>query len=133
MMSNQEIIIIGDINITPLVKAQKTLSEGLAKVHNDKLYRDGVIQRFEYSFELAWKTLKRILKYKGLETNSPRDTFRESARIGLIDDPLAWFQFLDNRNETMLIYHEAIAEKIYAIIPAFNEELQIFIKQIISL
>lgn len=131
-MDHQEIIIVGEINITPLVKAQKTLAKGLVEAHETKsrLTRDGVIQRFEYSFELAWKTLKRILKYKGIEANSPRDVFREAARVNLIDDPMMWFQFLDNRNNLTCVYNENIADNIYGTIPMFDTELQKLIEQI---
>ena len=132
-MVDKKVIILQEIDITPLIKAQHTLAEGLKKVHHDTLYRDGVIQRFEYSFELAWKTLKRILYHKGITVNNPRDTFREAAINGLIDDTNLWFSFLESRNETTHTYNEVIAERIYAEIPSFNTELQKLINHIVAL
>ncbi len=44
----------------------------------------GAIQAFAFSYELAWKTMKRILHTKGIDARSPRDCFREAASIGMI-------------------------------------------------
>ena len=64
----EEIIVLENINITPLIKAVKQFKKGLTQV-KDQLDRDGAIQRFEFTFELIWKTLKRILDFKGINVN----------------------------------------------------------------
>ena len=59
--------------------------------------RDGVIQRFEFTFELSWKMLKRYLEEFGLEKVdglNNRDLFRVGFEQGLLDDPEAWFHYL---------------------------------------
>jgi nucleotidyltransferase substrate binding protein (TIGR01987 family) len=55
--------------------------------------------------------MKLILKYKSMLINNPRDTIRETAKEGLIEDPKAWFGFLESRNLTSHVYNEKVAEK----------------------
>jgi nucleotidyltransferase substrate binding protein (TIGR01987 family) len=124
--------ILNEIIITPILKASLSLDKVL-KEKKDEYIRDAAIQRFEYSFELAWKTMKRILKHKGYEVGGSKDVFRLSAKEGLIDDPITWFGFLEMRNETVHSYDEAKAEKIYENIPHFSKELDKFIKTIKAL
>jgi len=76
---------------------------------------DGVIQRFEFTYELAWKVLKDYLEFKGIpETRSPRDTFKEGFRAGIIQDGDAWIDMLQDRNLTAHTYNEKTAKEIYA-------------------
>ena len=117
-----EYIILENLNIAPLLQAAATFSEALDEV-DSTLTRDGAIQRFEYTFELSWKTLKKVLKYRGLETNSPREVIRVSAAEGLIDEPTAWLTFLDHRNNTCHTYNSDLADKIYSDMPYFKAEL----------
>ena len=128
----EDIIILGELIITPLLKARDSLKIALDAPKTD-LNRDASIQRFEFTMELAWKTMKRILKYKSILINSPRDTIRESAKEGLIDDPKAWFTFLESRNMTSHVYDEKVAERIYSSLPAFKIELDAFIDRILKL
>ena len=81
----KETIILGEIGITSLIKAQEQLKKGLASASSD-LERDGVIQRFEFTYELVWKIVKKILAHQGINVNSPRETFREAAKLKLIDN-----------------------------------------------
>jgi nucleotidyltransferase substrate binding protein (TIGR01987 family) len=109
--------------LDPLLKAAKVFSEGFASASSE-LERDGVIQRFEFTYELAWKTLKRVLALKGIEANNPRDVFREAARQKLLDDPVVWFDFLEKRNLTVHTYNRVSAEEIYESLPAFEREIK---------
>lgn len=127
-----EVIILNDLIITPLLKARDSLGVALAAPKTD-LNRDASIQRFEFTIELAWKTMRRILKYKGIQINNPRDTIREAAKEGLIQDPKAWFFFLENRNLTSHVYNEEVAEKIYNTLPGFKVALDSFIDSILTL
>lgn len=126
---DDEVIILGELNITPLLRAQKTFEEALKTAHSD-LERDGAIQRFEYTYELAWKTLKRILHFKGIDVNNPRDIFREAARQKLIDDPKIWFTFIKQRNLTSHTYNQDCAEEIFDNLPKFEKELAKIIETI---
>lgn len=75
--------------------------------------RDGVIQRFEFTYELAWKTIKAYLEYVGIvEVNSPRSVIREGYAQKLIDNEENWILMLDDRNLTVHMYKEEIIEEI---------------------
>ena len=128
----ENFIILDDINVTPLLKAHDTFKHGL-KIAHSQLERDGVIQRFEYTLELSWKLLRKILKFKGIEVNSPRDTFRESAAIGLIQDPEVWFDFLQKRNLTSHTYNQEISDEIYLILQMANDKFEELIETVCAL
>ena len=80
----------------------------------DALYRDGLIQRFEFTFELAWKSLKEYLEDQGLMMNiaSPRGVLKEAFAAGVIHDEAAWNAALKARNMTSHVYDEATADEI---------------------
>jgi nucleotidyltransferase substrate binding protein (TIGR01987 family) len=117
------------INIAPLLKAYRTFDTYRLHII-DEQDRAGAIQAFEFSFELAWKTIKRVLEKKGLQVRSPRDAFREAANNGLIQEPKVWFLFIDKRNLTAHTYQEATAEEIVKIFESFSQELKLLIENI---
>ena len=128
----KDIIILNDLVITPLIKAKQALDIALSAPKTD-LNRDASIQRFEFTFELTWKTLKRILQKKGIRIHNPRDVLREAAKEGFIEDPQIWFDFLENRNNTLHVYNEKTAETIYQALPAFKNALEALIEKILPL
>ena len=77
------------------------------------ILRDSVIQRFEYTYEIAWKMMKRWLEanLSASEVDGivRRELFRIAAQQQLIQDPLEWFQYHQARNMTSHIYDEATA------------------------
>lgn len=95
-------------------KALDRLKEGIKKYeYSNDLLRDGLIQRFEFTFELAWETLKAIFEDEGLiGLNSPKTVLREAFSAGLIADEELWLSMLKDRNSTAHIYSEEIAKKI---------------------
>lgn len=121
--------IIDGIDIEPLLLANRSFSDAMGQVVND-LTRDGAIQRFEYTFELAWKTMKRLLRAKGSEVNHPRDVFREAAAEGYIADPSPWFSFLEKRNKSTHIYKREVADEVFSVLPGFSTEMADFLKRI---
>ena len=64
------------------------------------LEKEGVIQRFEYTFELAWKTVKDFLLYQGvvLDQTTPRSVIKQAFSDGVIKEGQIWIDMLDNRN-----------------------------------
>ena len=78
------------------------------------LEREGVIHRFEYTFELAWNTLKDRLEYDGvvLDTVAPRHVIRAAFRARLIDDGDAWIDMLTDRNLMAHTYDAARFEAV---------------------
>lgn len=101
------------LDLKPLKLAINSLEDILRQPINEYV-RDGVIQRFEYTFELCWKFLQRALKESGVETGSPTQVIRAAAREGLLDDIEAWLSFLKSRNLTVHTYNKDVAEEVYA-------------------
>lgn len=81
---------------------------------SDALYRDGLIQRFEFTVELAWKSLKEYLEDQGmvLSIASPRGILKEAFAAGVIADAKQWNDILTARNLTSHVYDEETAERI---------------------
>lgn len=75
--------------------------------------RDAAIQRFEFCWELAWKTLKLRLEQLGVEVLNPRDAIREALQKGLIHDGNAWSEAQKKRNLTTHTYDEKLAADVY--------------------
>lgn len=69
----------------------------------------GLVQMFEFTFELAWKTLKDLLFYEGYDVNSPRDVIRKAFEVGLIQDVDLWLETLESRNRLSHTYDEKTA------------------------
>lgn len=87
------------------------LRAALEKTEYSVLERAGLIQLFEVSFELAWKTLKDLLFYEGYDVNSPRAVLRQAFANGLIVEGEAWIQALEGRNLFSHTYSKELAEE----------------------
>lgn len=74
---------------------------------------DATIHRFEFTIELYWKLLKRIIESLGKEVNYPKQVLQEAYAGKLIDDEKIWLAMLNDRNETSHTYNEEVANKIY--------------------
>ena len=99
-------------------RALNRLKEAVQRAE-DELDRDGVIQRFEFTFELLWKTLKAILTYQGVECYSPRDCIKKAFRHGIIDDDEIFLDLLEDRNLSSHVYDEETAKEIFERIKKF--------------
>lgn len=122
-------ILDNQIDISSLLRASNMLSEAIEQAQSP-LEKTGAIQCFEYCYELSWKTMKRILKFKGVSIANPRDTFREAAKNQLISDPEVWFSFILKRNMTSHAYNGDLAEEVFEFLPEFQKELLKFIATI---
>jgi len=78
-----------------------------------KLEKEGVIQRFEYTFELCWKTLRDYLRHGGIESDLPRDVIKQAFANGLIQDGQKWIDMLESRNVMAHTYDETSFDQIY--------------------
>lgn len=113
------------LDFASFTDALKQLEVGLKEAEKSPesmLLRDGVIQRFEYSHELAIKFMKRVLeKTYGdpVDTLSYNDVLRSAAERGLIDDVEQWFSFRAARNKTSHTYDAAIAADVYRVAAPF--------------
>ncbi len=90
------------------------------------LEQQGLVQAFEFTHELAWKTLKDFLEYRGnRDIYGSRDATRAAFRLGLIEDGEVWMAMNQSRNQTSHTYNEETVKKIVAAIqngyfPAFK-------------
>ena len=92
--------------------------EAFKKDSHNLFIRDSIIQRYEYTIELAWKTLKDYLEEEGFANlSSPKKVMRQALKESFVTDPL-WIKALDDRNKTTHAYDEEMAK---AIIKEINE------------
>ena len=99
-------------SLEKLSLAMNRLDEGV-KEAKDNLDRDGVIQRFEFTFELLWKTLRLFLHNEGIITKSPKESLMEGFKFGLIQDEESFLDMLEDRNQTSHIYSEEVSKEIF--------------------
>ena len=103
----------------------------ILKKEKNEVTRDSAIKRFEFTFDLAWKTIKAFLEEKkGISISSPKECFREAFRQGLIDYDELWLKMTDWRNEVVHIYKEKLADNLYKKLPTALKYFQILIEQI---
>ena len=81
------------------------------------LEKQGLIQAFEFTHELAWKTLKDFLEYQG-QTGlyGSRDATRKAFELGLIDNGDSWMQMIQNRNRSSHTYNQDVMQAIIEVI-----------------
>lgn len=101
-------------------KAFKQLEEAvelMEKRELTNLEKQGVIQAFEYTHELAWKTLKDFLENRGnTDIYGSRDATKEAFALGIIRNGQDWMQMIKSRNITSHTYDEGTADEIIALI-----------------
>lgn len=99
-------------------KAYLALSQALTRIKespDDDLLQAGFIQTYEFTLELAWKTLQDYLEDQGFrEINSPKKVIRTAFAEGYIKEGELWLQALDDRNLTVHTYKKELAEKVAA-------------------
>jgi nucleotidyltransferase substrate binding protein (TIGR01987 family) len=80
----------------------------------EDLQKEGIIQRFEYTWELAWRTLKDYLVFKKvtLERVTPADVIRVAFAANIITDAADWMDALDARNKMSHVYNEQAYEEV---------------------
>jgi nucleotidyltransferase substrate binding protein (TIGR01987 family) len=91
-------------------KVLAQLERFIEKTDLNEMERQGIIQAFEYNFELSWNTLKDYFEYQG-ESNihGSRDAIRIAFQRGIIEDGELWMQMLKSRTLTTHTYNETIA------------------------
>ena len=77
------------------------------------LEKEGVIQRFEYCFELAWKTVKDYLEASGLvfATVTPRQVLKDAFAAKILKEGPVWMDMLDHRNLLSHTYNPIVFEE----------------------
>ena len=130
------------LELSSLKKAIDSLGESLKWYHDStsnvpsEILRDSVIQRFEYTYELCWKTMKRWLEINlgsaYIDGISRKELFRHAAEHHLIEDPLRWFTYHEARNQTSHIYDEAVAKDVFGVVGKFIEDVRYFYTEIMK-
>lgn len=93
----------------------------------DEIIKEGLIQRFEYTHELAWNVMRDYAQFQGIaNVGGSRDASREAFQLQLISDGNVWMEMIGSRNQTSHTYNEKTADDIYFRIlndyyPAFLE------------
>ena len=97
-------------------RAYSLLSEAIEEEVDalNNLEKEGVIQRFEFTFELGWNTLKDRMEYDGvvMESVTPRNVIRTAAATGLITDGQTWIDMLEDRRNTSHRYDIELLEEV---------------------
>ena len=110
---------IASLDITPLANALRQLEAGLHAADEDpqnELLRDGVIQRFEYSHEIALKLIRRTLETvfgDSVDMLAYNDVLRTAFERGLISNVERWFDYRSARNKTSHTYDAAVAAEVF--------------------
>jgi nucleotidyltransferase substrate binding protein (TIGR01987 family) len=130
------------LELTNLRKAIDSLGESVAWYQKSTgevpldILRDSVIQRFEYTYELSWKMMKRWLDINLGSTYvdgiSRKELFRYAAEHHLIKDPIKWFSYHEARNETSHVYDEAVAQEVFAVVDDFVVDAEYLYKEIVK-
>lgn len=116
------------LDISSFVKAVSRLEEGLEQytLHADNdIYRDALIQRFEFTYELSHRMLKRYLEMTTasadlLDQMSFADLIRTGNEQGLLlHDWSQWRLYREKRNKTSHTYNEEMAKDVVSVIPDF--------------
>ncbi len=93
--------------------AKAETEEDLANVL-DEMIKEGLIQRFKYTHELAWNVMKDYAEYQGNNSvGGSRDATREALQFKIIDGGEIWMDMIQSRNKTAHTYNESTADEIY--------------------
>ncbi len=112
-----------DLKLDALGKALQRFHESLQFEESQPLVIDASIQRFEFSIELSWKTLKACLAQEGITANTPRECLQQAFAAHWFDDEQAWLSMLKDRNLTSHTYKEDLALEIYRRLPGHYQAM----------
>lgn len=114
-------------------KAFAQLENAVEKGNYSELERQGLIKAFEFTYELAWNTLKDFLQANGyVDIVGSKDTIRLAFKVGLIEDGDNWMNMIKSRNLSAHTYNQDTAEEIqvsiqntyYFLFKLFQERMQ---------
>jgi nucleotidyltransferase substrate binding protein (TIGR01987 family) len=114
------------------VKVASSQIKGKVNTDTEEVIRAGVIQNFEFTYELCWKFMKRWLEINigsAVVDGIPRkELFRMAAESRLISDVETWFEYNNLRNETAHTYEAKTAEDVYKAAIRFAADARAFLK-----
>ena len=96
-----------------------TRLEEAVKLKKTDIVRDSAIKRFELCFDLAWKNIQIYARNEGMDCHSPRGCIKTAFQLNLIEYDDRWLEMLEDRNLTVHMYKENIAEEVYDRLPSY--------------
>ena len=97
-------------------RSYQLLSHAVDNKQTSDIERAGLIQFFEMTFELSWKTLKDYLESQGFDLKTPKEIFKQAFQTGIIKDGHAWMEALEDRNLMTHTYNEQMSLKVVGLI-----------------
>ncbi|MEA1870038.1 MAG: HI0074 family nucleotidyltransferase substrate-binding subunit [Euryarchaeota archaeon] len=91
---------------------------------------DAVIQRFEFTFETAWKSVKLAARAVGYDCKSPKGCLKLAYRMGWIKDEERWLELLEARNLTSHTYDQEVAMDVYETVKDNCEVFESLLKEL---
>ena len=118
-----------------LADVESAISEQNVENTLNEMMKEGLIQRFEYTHELAWNLMKDYAIFQGnTDVQGSRDASREAFRLGLVEDGHTWMDMIKARNLTSHTYNEETANTIYTdILTIFFPALDAFEKRMMEI
>jgi nucleotidyltransferase substrate binding protein (TIGR01987 family) len=99
--------------LSSYLRALSQLKEFIDQGALNKLERQGLIQAFEFTHELAWNVMKDYFDYQGDSgINGSRDATREAFQVNLISDGETWMNMIKSRNQSLHTYNQQTADEI---------------------
>ncbi|MDR2399626.1 MAG: nucleotidyltransferase substrate binding protein [Endomicrobium sp.] len=134
---------IAEIDISNLEKAIKSFENAIKAAEDTKdkaqeyikdTIRAGVVQNFEFTYELSWKYIQRYLELNNqIDTTVPKkQLFREAFENGLLDAPDSWFKYHEARNKTSHMYSQAASELVYELSNDFIKDVKNLLHNLVS-
>lgn len=124
-----------EVILPDFARALKRFSEALSIEPTDDLQRAGCIQYFEFTFDLAWKSVQAVALHYGLEpVKSPRVAFRTGFSQGWILEQQPWLEMLEARNRMSHVYSAEEALAVYDCLANFRaplEQLRISLEELV--
>lgn len=101
-------------NFSQAVKRLNEANIAYRRHSDDDIYQDALIKRFEFTFELGWKSLREFLLAQGyrLEIPSPKGVFAFAYQEGILKDEALWLDMLESRNLTSHDYGRELSKEI---------------------
>jgi len=94
------------------------------------IFLDLAVKRFEFTYEMAWKTIKRYLDYEGIEAGFPRACFKEAYSQQLITDQQVWLDMIEQRNLSSHIYNQDEIAGILGRLAEFRAAFEYLLQQL---
>ena len=114
-----------ELIVPDYARAVERFSEALSTRPTDDLHRAGCIQYFEFTFDLAWKSIQSVAQHYGLDpVKSPRVAFRTAFSQGWIQEQEPWLAMLEARNRMSHVYSAEEALAVYDTLTDFSAPLK---------